>query len=98
MFCKLYRLFIAGHDSSIGSYDSHSGRRTDRHSDYIRALETLAELLQYCEGEIIVLSIVLCSYQNCKAPIHTTVNQRRAAILVMSTSIQFGVSGVMSRM
>lgn len=96
--CKLYRLFIAGHDSNIRSCDSHSGRWTDRHSNYIRALETLAELLQYYEGEIIVLSIVLCNYQNYKAPIHTTVDQRRAAILVMSTSTQFGVSGVKSRM
>lgn len=51
---------------------------TDRHSNYIRALETLAELLLYYEGEIIVLSIVLCNYQNYKAPIHTTVDQWRA--------------------
>jgi hypothetical protein len=41
--------------------------------NYNRALETLAELLQYYEGEIIVLSIVLSNYQNYKAPIHTTV-------------------------
>ena len=72
--------------------------QTDRHSNYIRALETLAELLQYYEGGFIVLSIVRSNYQNYKAPIHSTADQRRAVILVTSTIVQFGVSGVKSRM
>jgi hypothetical protein len=64
--------------------------------NYNRALETLAESLQYYDGEIIVLPIVLCNYQNYKEAIHTNVDQWRAAVLVTSISTQTGVSGVMS--